>query len=58
MAEGVGFEPTVPCGTTDFESVTFDLSDTPPGFDPVAGGWGLEAGKSSNPMTTCGFTVI
>ena len=30
MAEGVGFEPTVPCGTTDFESVTFDLSDTPP----------------------------
>ena len=30
LAEGVGFEPTVPCGTTDFESVTFDLSDTPP----------------------------
>ena len=30
LAEGVGFEPTVPCGTTDFESVTFDHSDTPP----------------------------
>mgnify|MGYP006967013558 CR=1 FL=1 len=30
MAEGQGFEPWVPCGTTDFESVTFDLSDTPP----------------------------
>ena len=30
LAEGVGFEPTVACATTDFESVTFDLSDTPP----------------------------
>ena len=30
MAERVGFEPTVPCGTLDFESSTFDLSDTSP----------------------------
>ena len=42
LAEGVGFEPTVPCGTTDFESVTFDLSDTPPGVRLLgAGDWGL-----------------
>lgn len=33
MAEGQGFEPWVPYGTTDFESVTFDLSDTPPEKD-------------------------
>jgi hypothetical protein len=38
MAEGVGFEPTVPCGTTDFESVTFDLSDTPPGVRLLGAG--------------------
>ena len=30
MAERVGFEPTVPYGTLDFESSTFDLSDTSP----------------------------
>ena len=30
MAEGVGFEPTVPCGTTVFKTVTIDHSDTPP----------------------------
>jgi hypothetical protein len=30
MAEGVGFEPTVPCGTTLFESVQFNHSCTPP----------------------------
>ena len=30
MAEGVGFEPTVPCGTPDFESGTIDHSATPP----------------------------
>ncbi|CAH2032118.1 protein of unknown function [Trichlorobacter ammonificans] len=30
LAEGQGFEPWVPCGTLDFESSTFDLSDTPP----------------------------
>ena len=30
MAERVGFEPTVPCGTLDFESSTFDHSDTSP----------------------------
>ena len=32
MAEGVGFEPTVPCGTTVFKTVTIDHSDTPPSF--------------------------
>ncbi len=30
MAEGGGFEPPVACTTTDFESVTFGRSDTPP----------------------------
>ena len=30
LAERVGFEPTVPCGTLDFESSTFDHSDTSP----------------------------
>ena len=31
LAERVGFEPTVPCGTPDFESGTFDHSATSPG---------------------------
>ncbi len=30
MAEGGRFELPVGCPTTDFESVTFGLSDTPP----------------------------
>ena len=30
MADGVGFEPTVRCRTLDFESSTFDHSDTHP----------------------------
>ncbi len=30
LAEWVGFEPTVPCGTLDFESSTFDHSATTP----------------------------
>lgn len=30
MAERVGFEPTVPCGTPDFESGTFGHSATSP----------------------------
>ncbi len=30
MADGVGFEPTIPCGILDFESSTFDHSDTHP----------------------------
>ena len=30
MAERRGFEPRVACATTDFESVTFGLSDTSP----------------------------
>ncbi len=30
MAEGGRFELPVACATTDFESVTFGLSDTPP----------------------------
>ena len=30
LAERVGFEPTVPCGTPDFESGTFDHSATSP----------------------------
>ena len=32
MAEGVGFEPTVPCETTVFKTVTIVHSVTPPGF--------------------------
>lgn len=30
MAEGVGFEPTVPCGTPVFKTGAFDHSATPP----------------------------
>ncbi len=30
MAEGEGFEPPVPGGTTVFKTVTFDRSVTPP----------------------------
>lgn len=30
LAEGGRFELPVACATTDFESVTFGLSDTPP----------------------------
>ncbi len=30
LAERVGFEPTVPCGTLDFESSTIGHSDTSP----------------------------
>ncbi len=30
LAERVGFEPTVPCSTPDFESGTFDHSATSP----------------------------
>ena len=30
MAERVGFEPTEPCGSTDFECCTFDHSDNSP----------------------------
>jgi hypothetical protein len=30
LAERVGFEPTVPCGTPDFESGTIDHSVTSP----------------------------
>ena len=30
MAEVVGFEPTVPCGTTVFKTAAFDHSATPP----------------------------
>ena len=32
LAERVGFEPTVRCRTSDFESDTFDHSDTSPYF--------------------------
>jgi hypothetical protein len=32
MEEKVGFEPTVPCGTPDFESGTFGHSATSPIF--------------------------
>jgi hypothetical protein len=30
MADGVGFEPTVPCGTAVFKTATIDHSDTHP----------------------------
>ena len=36
VAEKVGFEPTVPCGTPDFESGTFDHSATSPPVPDVA----------------------
>ena len=34
LEEEVGFEPTVPCGTPDFESGTFGHSATLPNFAP------------------------
>ena len=38
MAEEVGFEPTVPCGTTVFKTAAFDHSATPPRqlFQPMS----------------------
>ena len=33
VAEKVGFEPTVPCGTPDFESGTFDHSAISPNWN-------------------------
>ena len=30
LAEAVGFEPTVPCGTTVFKTAAFNHSATPP----------------------------
>ncbi len=30
MAEGVGFEPTMPCGIPVFKTGAFDRSATPP----------------------------
>src|SRR5439155_13429696 len=44
-AEGVGFEPTVPEGTTVFETVRFGRSRIPPGASlsaPLVGEEGLE----------------
>ena len=35
LAERVGFEPTVPCGTPDFESGTIDHSATSPDSVPL-----------------------
>ena len=37
MVERVGFEPTVPCGTPDFESGTFGHSATSPGLSSAFG---------------------
>ena len=31
LAEGVGFEPTMPCGIPVFKTGAFDRSATPPG---------------------------
>ena len=38
MAEKEGFEPSVPCGTPDFESGTFDHSATSPGAGQLEDG--------------------
>ena len=35
MAEGVGFEPTVPLGTTVFKTAAFNHSAIPPGIYPL-----------------------
>ena len=40
MAEGVGFEPTGPCGPSVFKTDAIDHSATPPGCDLVERGWG------------------
>ncbi len=37
MAEEVGFEPTVPEGTTVFKTAAFDHSATPPASKTSAG---------------------
>jgi hypothetical protein len=40
MAEGVGFEPTVPCGTPVFKTGGFNRSPTPPVmFSSTYVGW-------------------
>jgi hypothetical protein len=52
LAEGVGFEPTVPCGTTDFESVTFDHSDTPPRCYPASPDFFLARSSRKKPLNS------
>jgi hypothetical protein len=42
VAEGVGFEPTVPFGTPVFETGTFGHSVTPPGVSHYSSVVGLE----------------
>jgi hypothetical protein len=43
LAERVGFEPTVPCGTPDFESGTFDHSATSPEPGCIQLGWSMRS---------------
>lgn len=38
VAEGVGFEPTIPCGMPVFKTGAFDLSATPPPHTVNGGG--------------------
>ncbi len=45
LAEGVGFEPTVPCDTTVFETVRFGHSRIPPDERLVAAATAKEPGQ-------------
>src|SRR5512139_1080311 len=63
MAERVGFEPTVPCSTPDFESGTFDHSATSPGgrHDSTSGMISIRrllAGLSIFLLASCGDSGI
>jgi hypothetical protein len=59
MAEEVGFEPTVPCGTTVFKTAAFDLSATPP-TDVICRELRSKAGLCQEyyPDAISGFPVI
>jgi hypothetical protein len=50
LAERVGFEPTVPCGTPDFESGTFDHSATSPIRCTVVNGVDFDYSKFLSPL--------
>jgi hypothetical protein len=60
LAEGKGFEPPEPCGSSDFESDAIDHSATPPnqdflGSDSAQHGQAETARARENPMLSRGF---
>src|SRR5690606_32806911 len=52
LAEGEGFEPSVPCGTHDFQSCLFGRSSTlPEAYKKLAEGVGFEPTRRVNRLT-------